>query len=245
VTEREPDNAVMKKFLLAGVAMVGIMLGQALAADLSPRPVPAPIAKAPAFVPAFSWTGCYLGVQGGYSWANTGYDLDIPPTPNSGIDFKLRGGVAGGHAGCNYQFNSFVLGIEGDGEWNGLRGNDGGLGGTIDTITGKWDASIRGRFGFAIDRVLFYGTAGAAWLNVDYSRPNFDPLVINNTLTGWTAGAGIEYAFAQNWTGRVEYRFARFGSEGFPFTTGTQRTLRETETNTVRAGISYKFGGGF
>ena len=44
---------------------------------------------------------------------------------------------------------------------------------------------------------------------------------------------------------QVAAELDRFGSEGFPFTTGTQRTLRETETNTVRAGISYKFGGGF
>jgi outer membrane immunogenic protein len=230
----------MKKMLLAGVAAIGIISGQALAADLPPRQ--APIGKAPIMVaPAFSWTGCYLGAQGGYSWGNTGYDLNIPATPNSGFDFKLRGGVAGGHVGCNYQFNNFVIGIEGDAEWNGLSGNDGGRGGTIDTLKGKWDASIRGRFGFAVDRVLFYGTAGIAWLDVDYSRPNFDGLVIGKTLSGWTAGGGLEYAFAPNWTGRVEYRFVHFGSEGFPFTTGSQRTLRETETNTVRAGITYKF----
>jgi len=66
---------------------------------------------------------------------------------------------------------------------------------------------------------------------------------IDNTLSGWTAGAGIEYAFWNNLTPRVEYRYARFDSEAFPFTTGTQRTLRDTTTNTWRVGLTYKFGG--
>ena len=57
------------------------------------------------------------------------------------------------------------------------------------------------------------------------------------------AACGIEHAFAGNWTARVEYRFARFDSEGFAFTTGSQRTLRDLEVNAVRVGLSYKLGG--
>ena len=136
-----------------------------------------------------------------------------------------------------------MIGIEGDGEWIGLKGNDGGQGGTIDQISGNWQTSVRGRLGIAFDRILVYGTGGGAWMNVTYARPNFDSLTIDNTLSGWTAGAGIEYAFWNNLTARVEYRYARFDSEAFPFTTGTQRTLRDTTTNTWRVGLTYKFGG--
>jgi opacity protein-like surface antigen len=51
----------------------------------------------------------------------------------------------------------------------------------------------------------------------------------------------MEFAFTQNWTARIEYRYARYGSEGFPFATGDQRTLRETDTSTVRGGVTFKF----
>jgi outer membrane immunogenic protein len=225
---------------VAGLAIAGIVSCQAVAADLPPRPDYAPIVKA-SVAPFFSWTGCYVGAQGGFAWSNTGYDLDIPPTPNTGFNFQLIGGVAGGHAGCNYQFSNFVVGIEGDLEGTGLRGRDFGLGVTIDEIKGKWDASVRGRVGYAVDRLLVYGTGGAAWLDVNYSRPNLDSQAISKLLNGWTAGLGLEYGFTRNWTFRVEYRYARFGSQAFPFTTGSERTLRETEVSTIRGGATYKF----
>jgi outer membrane immunogenic protein len=227
----------MKKILLASAAAMALV-SPALAADMR-----APVMKAPIAPPISSWSGCYIGAQGGYAWGTTGYDLNIPATLNSGFDFDVNGGVAGGHLGCNMQFNQWVLGIEGDIEWNGIRGDDGGRGGSIDKISGNWGASLRGRLGFAMGPTLFYATGGVAWLDVDYSRPDFDSQVISKTLTGWTVGGGIEHAFAGNWTARVEYRFARFDSEGFAFTTGTQRTSRDLEANAVRVGLSYKFGG--
>jgi len=226
------------KRLLLGTAAALVVIAQASAADMRP-----PITKAPVMAPpVFSWTGCYIGAQAGYAWADAGYDLNIPPTPASGYDFNANGGVAGGHIGCNLQVNQWVFGIEGDVEWSGLRGDDGGLGGSIDRIEANWGGSIRGRLGFAVGRTLFYGTGGIAWLDVDYSRPDFDTQVVSQTLTGWTVGGGIEHAIADNWTGRIEYRFTSFDSEGFAFTTGTPRTLRDLDVSTVRVGLTYKFG---
>src|ERR1044072_2559639 len=155
----------MKKILLAAAAAMALA-GPSLAADMR-----APVMKAPVAAPISSWNGCYIGAQGGYAWGTTGYDLNIPATPNSGFDFDANGGVAGGHLGCNMQFNQWVLGIEGDIEWKGIRGDDGGRGGTIDKISGNWGASLRGRLGFAMGPTLFYATGGVAWLDVDYSRP--------------------------------------------------------------------------
>lgn len=230
----------MKKLVLA-ISMLAASTAGAFAADLAARPY----TKAPVVAPTpiYNWTGCYIGAQGGGTWGRTGYDLDIPPTPDSGFDFHANGGVAGGHGGCNYQVGAFVFGVEGDAEWTNLRGNDGGQGGTIDQINGRWDGSLRGRVGWASGPVLFYGTGGVEWLSLEYSRPNFDSLTITKTLTGWTAGGGVEYMFSPNWSVRAEYRYARFDSEGFPFTTGSQRTLRVLETDTIRAGVSYHFGG--
>jgi outer membrane immunogenic protein len=230
----------MKKLLLASITAVAFCSAPALAADMA---VKAP-AKAPAYqavAPVFNWTGCYLGAQAGYAWGHTGYDLEIPPDANSGFNFNVKGGVAGGHLGCNYQINQFVLGIEGDGEWTGIKGDDNDRGGTTDKISGNWQASIRARAGMAFDRYLVYATGGGAWMNVTYSKPDFNSETVHETLKGWTAGAGVEYAFYNNWTMRAEYRYARFNSEGFAFNTGTDRTLRETTTNTGRIGVTYKF----
>jgi len=223
---------------LAGAAISVGALATASAADLPAR---GPVYKAPAVVPVFSWTGCYVGAQGGWAWARTGYDLGVPPAAGTGTGFDADGGVAGGHVGCNYQFNQFVVGIEGDGEWTNLRGNDAGFAGTIDQINGRWQASIRGRAGYAFGPTMVYATGGAAWLNVDYSLPNITGEVVNNTLQGWTVGAGIEHYFAPQWSVRAEYRYARYDSQGFVFATAVPRTLNVTDTNTVRAGISYKF----
>lgn len=230
----------MMRQILVGVALTLSLAAPAAAADLR---MPVKAAPAPVVAPVYSWTGCYIGVQGGYSWANTAYNTDIPPTPGTGTSFDLRGGVAGGHLGCNYQFNTFVLGVEGDGEWTGLKGDDAGFAGTIDEIKGRWQASVRGRAGFTTGPALFYATGGIAWMNVRYARPDFDPTTLSETLTGWTVGGGMEWAFARNWSARVEYRYTRFDEEGFPFTTGSARTLLETKVNTIRGGISYRWGG--
>jgi outer membrane immunogenic protein len=231
----------MHRSILATLASAAIGLSAMAAASAADLPARGPIYKAPAAVPAFSWTGCYVGAQGGYAWGRSGYDLGTPGVAGTGTTFDANGGVAGGHVGCNYQINQFVLGIEGDGEWTNLTGSDGGFGGTIDQIDGRWQASIRGRAGYAFGTTMIYATGGAAWLNVDYSRPNFDGNVINSTLNGWTVGGGVEHYFAPQWSVRAEYRYARFDSQGFPFTTGTPRTLNVTDTSTVRAGVSYKF----
>lgn len=227
---------------LAVLLASALGFGLAQSASAADIPTKAPARAPAAVVPATTWTGCYIGAQGGYAWGDTGYHTGIPATPGSGYTFDVSGGVVGGHVGCNYQVNWFVFGVEGDGEWTGLSGDDGGRGGTIDRIEGNWQASLRGRAGIAVGQALIYATGGAAWLNVDYSRPDFNTEVINKTLGGWTVGAGLEYGFTPNWSARIEYRYAEFDSEGFPFTTGSQRTLRDTSVNTIRAGISYRFG---
>jgi outer membrane immunogenic protein len=222
--------------LLATVAMLTSAYG-ALAADVTiPEAPPAAVEAA-----VYDWSGLYIGVQGGYSWVDTGYYTDIPPDLASGTTFDVDGAVAGAHVGFNYQWQSLVLGVEGDLEWAGYEGDDDGFDGTIDRLEGNIQGSIRGRIGFAIDRFLVYGTAGWAWLDVDYSRPDFDDEVLSRTLDGPTAGVGLEYAFTQNLTARAEYRWARFDSDSFPFTGGSERTLRDVESHTIRFGVSYKF----
>lgn len=233
----------MKFALVGSVALIAfVAAGPAAAADMR---VKAPVYKAaPAPRPvmaAYNWTGCYIGAQAGYTWGRTTY-LDTQDL--TGTSFDLNGGVAGGHVGCNYQVNSFVIGIEGDYEWTGLKGDDAAYLITLDRVEGRWQGSICGRAGFAVDRVLFYATGGWSALNVEYSVSNvfINTEVIRRTLSGWTAGAGIEYALTNNISARAEYRYARYGEEFFPTQQVAARALHDTTTNTIRGGVTYKFG---
>jgi outer membrane immunogenic protein len=63
--------------------------------------------------------------------------------------------------------------------------------------------SARARFGYAADRVLFYGTFGGAYDNIQSGVNG----LVNSDKAGWVAGPGIEPAFGDNWTARIEYLF--------------------------------------
>jgi outer membrane immunogenic protein len=224
----------MKRILIAG-ALALAAGGQALAADLPPPPAPPPRAPAtyvPAPAPIFTWTGIYIGINGGYAFGNGDFSSG---TSVSSVNGFLVGGTLGG----NYQIGSFVIGLEGDGDWTNLDGKNsacGGFGGC--EVRNDWLATVRGRAGWAWDRVLFYGTGGAAFGNVQGGSIGgpFD----SGTQVGWTAGAGVEVAFTPNFTGKIEYLYVDLGN--FTCTNfcigGGNLNLTE---NIVRAGINYKF----
>jgi outer membrane immunogenic protein len=214
----------MKKFVLVG-AFALLAGGQALAADLPPPMAPpprAPAAYAPAPVPYFSWTGIYIGLNAGYGFGTVKNDSFLGvPTGN----YNTTGFVGGGTIGGNYQFNSFVVGIEADGDYNGLSGTV-PLSGA--SFTSTYLATVRGRAGFAWDRVLFYGTAGGAATNAK------DSIFGTANSFGWTAGGGVEYAFLPNWTAKAEYLYIQ--------TTPSIGGVSITDTeNVIRGGINYKF----
>src|SRR5262245_42928099 len=190
----------MTKLLLSTVAAAAVMVGQAVAADMR-----APATKAPPrAAPGYSWTGCYIGVQGGFAWqrvdnsfSNTGLD---PFTAEADQDGS--GGVVGGHVGCNLQTGYWVWGLEGDGEWASISGDDNGAGGDTNEFHSRWMASVRGRLGVSVDRTLFYATGGVAFLGARSNVTNAPTESQSDTLTGWTVGAGIEHAFTPNFTAR-------------------------------------------
>ena len=105
--------------------------------------------------------------------------------------------------------------------------------------------SIRGRVGYAWDRLLIFGTAGWAFLNIDENiqkGQNAGEQVVyeGKTPSGYTLGAGLEYAFTNNLIGRAEYVYANFGSESMYNADGNLAVF-ENELHIVRAGLSYKF----
>jgi outer membrane immunogenic protein len=256
----------VKKFLLSTVAF-GVLTLPAMAADLPPAP--APFYAAPIAIPVFTWSGCYIGGTGGGVWGNTNDTWGANPAGFPGVagslgvssSFHSSGATGGVEGGCNYQVNPwFVFGVEGDWEATSLSGNSGG---TVVTPAGSyaftqsfsshWLSTVRARAGYAAGPWLFYATGGAAFANVSRSDSLSIPTgtTLNasqgTTASGWTIGAGVEWALAFNWTVRAEYLYVDLPSTTFTtvnnaiplsFVTATHGDLHE---NIVRAGVSYKF----
>jgi outer membrane immunogenic protein len=191
-----------KTILLSTVAALALGANAALAADM---PAKAPIAKAPPAAALFNWSGFYFGGQLGWLWGDNDY---INVSTGSPAPFDVDGLLAGGHVGFNLQNGSWVYGLEADGNWSNADGNDGGAGGTVDTLRLRAEGSVRGRLGFAQNNVLYYATGGWAWANVRHSRPG---VAFTDTLNGWTAGAGIAVAATPNLIWALEYRYSDYG----------------------------------
>ena len=130
-----------------------------------------------------------------------------------------------------------MFGLEGDFDGSWIDGKAGVCGIPNCETKNKWIATLRGRFGYAADRVLFYGTAGGAFGNIVV---NTSPTWQSSSKAGWTVGAGLEGAFAENWTARVEYLFVDFSNAGFTPVVGVPLTVKLNE-NLIRVGVDYKF----
>jgi len=212
----------MKKILLSSVALLGLATG-ALAADLPSRRAPAPIIAA---VPVFTWTGFYVGVNAGYGW-NANDSITV-----GGVRFDLddEGGFVGGaQAGYNYQIGSFVVGLEGDIQYADFGGDDrfdfDGDGILDDDFnTSDWFGTVRARAGVAFDRALIYATGGFAFAD---------------NATGWTVGGGLEYAFTNNLSAKIEGLYVNLDQDdNFP---GLDLD-NDAEFGVVRAGLNFRFG---
>ena len=189
--DREGANMTMRKILATLAATTFMGIGVASAADLAAKPY----TKAPPPVPpSYSWTGCYVGANGGYGWGSNTATLAPSPDPASQafwlpafaagaapstFRYSTSGGLAGGQVGCNYQTGKFVFGGEADIDWANLKGSQAittsGIGGFVPGFfssgqTLNWLGTVRGRAGFAVtDQLLIYATGGLAYGNVNYN----------------------------------------------------------------------------
>lgn len=254
-----------RRLIVTNILAAVLSVGAAQAADLPARmPVKAPVVAAP----VFSWTGFYVGAHAGYGWGKNEWSgfvdpingpldpLDGPYDPSSDI----KGGLAGGQIGFNWQVNQFVFGVEADAAWANIKG-EGSVYSALygnncfasgDPCSTKIDAlgSVTGRVGVAFDRALFYAKGGAAWANVKYTSGavGLYSAETDGTRWGWTVGAGVEYAFAPGWSAKVEYDYVDLGSEDVTFVYTPAQFFgaaanSDITLHTVKAGINYRFWG--
>jgi outer membrane immunogenic protein len=200
---------------------------------------PAPVIAA---IPVFTWTGFYVGVNAGYGWNTHSNDTVFVP----GVGFVSNGGsnggfVGGGQVGYNYQMGMFVLGAETDIQYADLGHNNNN--GLIRDDNGNWFGTARVRAGVAFDRALIYATGGFAYGDIGRHGAYYDPVLGysggSSTNTGWTVGGGVEYAFTNNLTAKVEGLYVNLDS-GHNDVLGFGNT-HTGEFGVVRAGLNYKF----
>ena len=192
-------------------------------------------------------------------------------TPQSN-SLRNRAVIGGVHAGYNWQTTRWVFAVEADWDWTHTKNgfcrqtdnlsaacSDNGRGFLILNGKAEWLDSARGRLGYTWDRFMIYGTGGAAWAKFG-SSINTNCLVagcgsntvsqittatFSDTKSGWVAGGGVEAMLDTDWFARAEYLHYDLGSVTNTLAGDQQSTTwsRAFRYETVRVGLSYKFGG--
>lgn len=206
----------------------------------------------------YNWSGAYIGAQAGYTWGDARVGQTFAPGSfdDYGWAYDPSGGFGGFYAGYNHQFDGgLVLGIEGDYSFASVKDttlyralgvDDPAFGGVLELDS---VGSVRLRAGYAMDRWLPFVTGGmlvATYEHTTVDIPGGPYADAKDTVTGYTLGAGAEYAVTDNWVVRGEYRFADFGrhtsqrhfiDNGAPVNTDAI----DLTTQDIRIGIAYKF----
>ncbi|HEY6256994.1 MAG TPA: outer membrane protein [Xanthobacteraceae bacterium] len=186
----------MNRLMLTGIALASLAVVPAMAADLTK---PAPIyTKAPVMAPPYSWTGFYIGLNGGYSWGRSGTDFLITGVPAGSTAQNMDGWLGGGQIGYNWQSGTWLLGVEADIQATGQNGTLNlttptscpvAIGVILPCTTGSasieqklpWFGTLRARVGVTPSASwLLYVTGGLAFGEVDTTA----------TFTSATAFAG-------------------------------------------------------
>jgi outer membrane immunogenic protein len=217
----------MKRILLTTAAFAVLGIASASAADLGAA---RPYTKAPAMAPIGNWAGFYIGAMGGYASENGGD--------------QTKGGFGGGTVGYNWQMNNIVFGLEADAAGASISNSVTIAGVPAVTLGSKVDAlgTVRGRLGFAVDQVLFYGTAGYAWTDAKLSATALGLTISDSkVLSGWTAGAGVEWMFAPHWSVKGEYLYRTLGNETFFAGTALVANPGTRNINSGQVGVNYHF----
>ncbi len=217
----------MKRILLAGAAFAALTTAS-FAADLS-----APIEDVDV------WSGYYVGIQGGFAWADLTVD-DVPAAVEL-YTSEMEGGFVGGYWGKNWQFDSWVVGLDGSVSFASIEDqNDIAPDDANPDVTIEGFSASRLRLGYAFDNFMIFAAGGfsLAKANVDDGIGEADAW-----LKGFTVGAGVEAKFAENWSARVEYMYINYATEQRTIFDGglVPYDISVEDVHAVRGGIAYHF----
>ena len=231
------SRALQRAFAGVGLGMLAFAR-PALAADMA--------LKAPALKTVYDWTGFYIGGHVGYGGGSLGPGTN--PMPYQGVVFppSVTGLIGGYEAGYNRQFaNHVVLGIEADASFvsplDAPRLAPAPFNSSIDYIS-----TVRGRVGYAFGRWMPYVTGGFAWghthININDGSGNAFAAP-GQIQTGWTAGAGVEFAVSGNWSAKFEYDYIDLSSRMYDLSGfGLPNVNVDPSVNLVKVGLNYRFG---
>jgi outer membrane immunogenic protein len=224
---RENPRVNMKTVGLTSCLTLFLATGVAFAADLPSRKGP----PAPAPAPAYSWTGFHAGLTIGGGWGQTQWTDTLGDTALLQGDFDgnnagqtattdQSGGVLGGQIGYDYQFaGKWVVGVGAKFSGTTISGTN------VDQFNVNWSlhnnidwfGTVTGRLGYAVvDTLLIYGRGGFAYGDNKVTVTNAGFRIGEGSLqtrTGWTAGGGVEWAFAPNWSAFLEGDYHEFSAQ--------------------------------
>jgi outer membrane immunogenic protein len=198
------------------------------------------------FIPAWSWTGFYIGGHvGGAFAADDDLRTDVTGLGSDDVDSAF---IGGGQIGANYQFwPRWVVGVEADISAVTSGGDRTFVDGTsaLDDERGDWIASVTGRLGYTWGDAMIYVKGGVAFrdesdIDLSGSPAGVD---VDRDDTGWTVGGGLEAKIASCWSAKVEYQFYDFGTTDIStvgFATGTGLSF-DDDIHTLKVGLNYYF----
>jgi outer membrane immunogenic protein len=183
------------------------------------------------------------GAQAGFNWQTGAFVYGLETDINY-LDRNSNGSTLGIPAGAALPFAVV----------NGGSGNG-----------GNWFGTVRGRLGMAFDRSLFYVTGGLAYSPTKSNSSTVTyfnaggagalPCVAGCAFTssnnsdsniGWTVGGGMEYAFTNTVSAKIEYLHVEMGRRNTtftsPLTAATFTARNPSRFDVVRVGLNFKFG---
>nr|WP_249811325.1 outer membrane beta-barrel protein [Bradyrhizobium sp. 197] len=222
-------------------------ISAARSADLSVG-VPPPVA---------SWTGLYVGTHLGSGWGydawRSGSGALAPFTPFFG-EASSDGTIGGAQIGYNKQIGRWVLGVEADASVADLQGIA-ECGNSVWICRTRTNAlgTATARLGFTVDQFLLYGKGGFGWAREELATTpyptfgNVNQFYGSATRLGWTAGLGLEYAFAPGLSAKIEYDYLHFGDKTTTLTDqfGNQSNVAVgSDAQLIKLGVNYHLGEG-
>ena len=268
----------MRRLAIALAAAAASSMGLSQVAAAADMPIKAPAYNAPSAFVAYRWAGLYIGGSIGGFWGKDDITTTTDSAGGFGVagaaaidatsptSIRPQGFFGGVQAGYNWQINDFLLGVEADANWRSASAERTIPPGVIpvinagdfmfDSVKAAFLATFRARLGVVFNHALLYATGGVALGTIKTTDTfgHFGGTIVTTTSdtitrTGWTIGGGLEYAFANNWSGKIEYLYVDLGSfdttipSSLPAAAPDAIHVHHNYTdNILRVGLNYRFG---